>query len=172
PFRFIFVCFLSGGRQERCPFTTRLRVLKLVSWDWDFYAHQRGKLLPSMEVPISKITLYNRARDREFECQRTIAGKEANRIHRAPIQLGKGILIKTPRRFDELVMFFVSKHDVKGQEERSGILTADQGREICKFHEHAPRLSLICSVYPISTNFVRNISCGDRGKTTWLTLNW
>src|SRR5258706_14121050 len=109
-------------------------------WDRDFYAHQRDKLLPTMEVPISKITLYNRARDREFDGARTIAGKEANRIHRAHIELGKGILVKTPRRFDELVMFFVSKHDVKGQEERSGILTADQGREICKFHKHAPRL--------------------------------
>src|SRR6266436_1023162 len=141
-------------------------------WDRDFHAHQRGKLLPSMEVPISKITLDNRARDREFDCQRTIAGKEANRIHRAHIEIDKGILIKTPRRFDELVMFFVCKHDVKGQEERSGILTADQGREICEFHWHAPEWFLISSVSPSSTNFVRNISCGDRGRTTWLTLNW
>src|SRR5260370_12968035 len=114
-----------------------------------------------MEIPISKITLYNRARDREFDCQCTIAGKEANRIHRAHIELGKGILIKTPRRFDELVMFFVSKHDVKGQEEGSGILTAAHGPGICKFHEQTPRLFLIYSFYPISADLALNISCGD-----------
>src|SRR5258708_32190836 len=125
-----------------------------------------------MKVPISNITLWNTARDREFDGQRTITGKEADRICRALIEFGKGMLIKTPRRFDEPVMVFVSKHDVKGQEERPGILTADQGREICKFHWYAPRLFLISSVYPISTNFVRNISCGDRGKTTWWRLNW
>jgi len=95
-----------------------------------------------MEVPISNIPLWKRARDREFDGPRIIAGKEADSIRRTPIELGKCILIKTPRHFDELVMVFVSKHNVEGQKERSGILTTDQGREFGKFHGHTPLFSL------------------------------
>src|SRR5260370_14606013 len=88
-------------------------------WERNLYAHQRGKLLSSMEVSIPQIPLGKRAGNGKLEGERVIARKETHRLHRARVERGKRLRVQALRGFDKLVVFLVIKQDVNSQQEWS-----------------------------------------------------
>jgi len=100
-----------------------LAVNTLVGGERNLDGHQWDKLLPSMRVCIPNVSLGNGARDGELEGERVLTLKEAHSLHRTCVEFSKHLCIQALRCLDESVPLLVSKHNVKGQEERSSVLT-------------------------------------------------
>jgi hypothetical protein len=107
-------------------FAPRLRSLSL----WDFDINQRHELLPSMQIPIAKVTLKNHAGNAELEGSRVVALKEADGLRSASIEVRKYGGIEHARSFHSQITLFIGKHNVKRQHEGTCVLAANKAREL------------------------------------------
>src|SRR5438552_822165 len=116
----------------------------------DLDREQRCVLLTAVKISVAEIARGHPTRDAELEGERVVAFEVADALDRAGIQAGEEFSSERARTLHALVASFVGEHDVERQREWSGVLTADQGRELREHHGVFDQ--------PMSMNCVRNIS--------------
>src|SRR5258708_25096913 len=103
--------------------------------------YQRCVLLPAMKIRIAELTLEGRPRNAELESERVVAFEEAHDAHRALVELGEELGRQHAGTLHAAVALLVAEQDVESEDERSGVLAADEAGELCELRHGRPPFS-------------------------------